>query len=94
MPGDLDCETTIQPYEMSIIEEEYKLDDKLITKEASKEVAINEGEINTYAFSFIYCSTIVFLTKPEEERSLYFESDGIGKSYHIEWGEVKNWKIN
>lgn len=41
----------------------------------------------THPFDFIYCSTIEFFIKNNEEVEVYiveFESDGMNKSYYIE----------
>lgn len=66
LPMYLDCESTIQSENISIIEEEHRENAKLIIKEQSKEVANNEDKINTYSFDFIDCP-IVELIKLEEE---------------------------
>lgn len=88
-------EPTIQPEEISTIEEEHKEKDKLITTKPN-EVAINEDEMNTHSFDFIDCPIIEFIIKPEEEEEIYiidFETCGIGKCHYLGRGNVKIWKI-
>lgn len=66
---------------MSIIGEDYKEDEKLITKE---EVIISEDEINTHSFNLTDCTTIEFVIKPEEEIEVYMiDSNQIEQTGHI-----------
>lgn len=58
LPIDLDCESAIQPKEISIIENKHKDDERSITEKPSKEVGNNEDEINTHSLNFIDCPTI------------------------------------
>lgn len=70
---------------------------KIITKDPSEEVVINENEIHIHSFDFMDCPTIEFVINPEEENEVWivdFELYGIGKSYHIEEGKVYTWSIN
>jgi len=45
---------------ISIIEEDHEKDDKLITKEPSEEVAVNDDESNKRFFDVIDCPIIKF----------------------------------